>query len=176
MFRRQSPESERQYTRKIPSVVAVRQHPIHPMLVVFPIAFLASVPAADLAYVMLRDLRWAELALVLNVAGFVTGVVAALFGIGDFVLVREIRNHLAAWAHAVSAVMLLALSAAGVWLRWPDPVAAVWPWGLALSSATALVVFAAGWLGGTLSFRHGIGVYGEQHPPPGDPATGPAEE
>lgn len=176
MFRRKRPESERQYTRKIPSRVAFRQHPIHPMLVVFPIAFLASVPAADLAFALLHDVRWAQLAFVLNVAGLATGLLAAAFGFGDFLLVREIRNHISAWNHAVVAVMLLALAAAGVWLRWPDPVGAVWPWGLLLSSVTGSVVGAAGWLGGTLSFRHGIGVYGEAQPPqetppdrPGDP-------
>ncbi len=27
-----------------------------------------------------------------------------------------------------------------------------------------LLVMVAGWLGGTLSFRHGIGVYGEKDP------------
>lgn len=175
MFRRKQPRSEKEFTRKIPSRVAFRQHPIHPMLVVFPIAFLASVPAADLAFVLLGDARWAQLAFVLNVAGLATGLLAAAFGLGDFLLVREIRNHISAWSHAVVAVMLLALAAAGVWLRWPDPVRAVWPWGLLMSSVTGLVVASAGWLGGTLSFRHGIGVYGEDHPPQPVPPDGPAE-
>lgn len=176
MFRRKRPESEHEYTRKIPSRVAFRQHPIHPMLVVFPIAFLASVPAADLAFVLLHDARWAQLAFVLNLAGLATGLLAAAFGLGDFLLVREIRNHISAWSHAVVAVMLLALAAAGVWLRWPDPVRAVWPWGLLLSSVTGPVVAAAGWLGGTLSFRHGIGVYGEERPPREAPPERPGEE
>lgn len=176
MFRRHVSESKRQYTRKIPSVVALRQHPIHPMLVVFPIAFLLSLPAADLAFVVLGDVRWAQLGFLLSVAGLAMGLLAATFGFGDFMLVREVRNHLAAWAHAVSALMLLALAAAGVWLRWPDPVAAVWPWGLLLSSVTGGVVMLTGWLGGTLSFRHGIGVYGERHAQPPDPDHGAAEE
>lgn len=176
MFRRKTPRSEQQFTRKIPSVVALREHPIHPMLIVYPIAFLTAVPAADLAFVLLADARWAQLAFVLNVAGFGMGLVAALFGLGDFLLVRAIRNHIAAWSHALAAVLLLALAAAGVWLRWPDPVDAVWPWGIVFSSVTGLVTAAVGWLGGTLSFRHGIGVYGEQQPTPGDAAADPAEE
>lgn len=175
MFRRKKPESQQQFTRKIPSRVAFREHPIHPMLVVFPIAFLASVPAADLAFMWLDDVRWAQLAFVLNVAGLATGLVAAAFGLGDFLLVREIRNHISAWNHAVVAVMLLAFAAAGVWLRWPDPVRAVWPWGLLLSSVTGLVVGSAGWLGGTLSFRHGIGVYGEERKPRETPPDTPAD-
>lgn len=176
MFRRKPPESRKEFTRKIPSAVAIRQHPIHPMLIVYPIALLTSMPAADLAFLFFGDERWAQLAFVLNLGGFVMGLVAALFGLGDFLLVREIRNHIAAWSHALAAVLLLALAAAGVWLRWPDPVDAVWPWGVALSSVTGMVAAGVGWLGGTLSFRHGIGVYGEQHPAPADPDTSPAEE
>ena len=172
MFRRKQPSSEHQYSRKIPSRVAFREHPLHPMLVVFPIAFLMSLPAADLAFVLLGDERLALLAFLLNLAGLATGLAAAAMGLGDFLLVREIRNHIAAWSHAVVAVSMLALAAAGVWLRWPDPVAAVWPWGLMLSSVTGVVVGATGWLGGTLSFRHGIGVYGDEDAaaPPCDPA------
>jgi uncharacterized membrane protein len=176
VFPRRMPESKRQYTRKIPSVVALRQHPIHPMLVVFPIAFLLSLPAADVAFVVLGDVRWAQLGLVLSIAGLSMGLLAAAFGFGDFMLVPEVRNHLAVWAHAMSAVMLLALAAAGVWLRWPDPVAAVWPWGLLLSSVTGGMVMLTGWLGGTLSFRHGIGVYGDRHAQPPAPEQGAAEE
>ena len=55
--------------------------------------------------------------------------------------------------------MLLALAALGVWLRWLDPVAAGW-WALLQSVPTAAMVVVVGWLGGTLSFGHGIGVYG----------------
>lgn len=175
MFRKKKPRSEQQFTRKIPSRVAFRQHPIHPMLIVYPIAFLSSVPAADLAFVLLGDVRLAQLAFVLNIAGLAMGLVAAAFGLGDFLLVREIRNHITAWSHAVVAVMLMALAAAGVWLRWPDPVAAVWPWGLLLSGVTGLVVAATGWLGGSLSFRHGIGVYGDEEPPRDHPGGGSGE-
>ncbi len=72
--------------------------------------------------------------------------------------------------------MLLALAAAGVWLRWPAPVAAVWPWGLILSAVTAVAVMVVGWLGGTLTFRHGVGVYGEKPPGPDEEGNVPAAE
>ena len=58
------------------------------------------------------------------------------------------------------SVMVLALAALGVWLRLPDPAAAVWPWGLLQGAVMLAMVMIAGWLGGTLSFHHGIGVYG----------------
>ena len=39
-------------------------------------------------------------------------------------------------------------------------MAAVWPWGLLLSSVMFVLVAVAGWVGGGLCFRHGIGVAG----------------
>lgn len=174
--RSKKPPPRKKYTRKIPSVMALNKHPIHPMLVVFPIAFLGTMFVTDVAYVWLRDEFWAVVSFWLNVAGLAMGLLAGLFGMGDFLVLREVRNHVSAWSHFVAAVMLLALAAAGLWVRWPDPVAAVWPWGLFLSGVTAVAVMVVGWLGGTLSFRHGIGVYGEQPPPPDPDGTRPAAE
>ena len=167
---------KKKYARKVPSVMALKQHPIHPMLVVFPIAFLGTVFLSDLAYVLLRDVFWARVSFWLNLAGFGMGVVAGLVGMGDFLSLREIRAHVSAWSHFIAAVLLLALAAAGGWLRWPDPVAAIWPWGLLLSGVTALVVTVVGWLGGTLSFRHGVGVYGEKPPAPDAGEDAPVAE
>jgi uncharacterized membrane protein len=147
----------------VASRMAILQHPIHPMLVVFPIAFLSMVFATDLLYLWLDDVFWARVSWWLNVAGLAMGLLAGAVGMADMFWIRVVRRHVSAWNHFIVAVMMLAMAAAGVWLRAPDPVAAVWPWGLMLSSATLVLVMIAGWLGGTLSFRHGIGVYGDQH-------------
>ena len=169
--------SDPQYARKVPSVMAVMHHPIHPMVVVFPIAFLMAVPATDLAWLFTADGFWARLSLWLTGGGLVMGLVAAVFGIGDLLLLPEVRRKPAAWGHFIAAVMVLALAGVGLWLRMPEPAAAVWPWGLAHGLVTAGVLAVAGWLGGTLSFHHGVGVYG--HRPHGsDDAASPggAEE
>ena len=177
MFRRSSkPLPPKKYARKVPSVMAIQHHPIHPMLVVFPIAFLGTMILTDLAFLVLGDPFWALLSFWLNLGGLVMGVVAGLVGLGDFLILREVRHQVSAWSHFISAVMLLALAAAGLWLRWPDPVAAVWPWALLLSAVTAGVVLVTGWLGGTLSFRHGVGVYGEKPPQPDSEASAPVAE
>lgn len=147
----------------VASRMAIQQHPIHPMLVVYPIALLSLLPATDLLYLWRGEAFWAQVSWWLNVAGLATGVVAGVVGMFDMFLIRVVRRHVSAWNHFIVAVMMLAMAAAGIWLRAPDPVAAVWPWGMVQSSATFALVMVAGWLGGTLSFRHGIGVYGDDH-------------
>ncbi|MEN1957622.1 DUF2231 domain-containing protein [Luteimonas sp. MJ204] len=151
-----------QLTRTVESRVAIRKHPVHPMLVVFPIAFLSVVAPLDLLYLWSGLPFWAQMAGVLNVAGLLMGLVAGAVGTVDLLMIRVVRRHVSAWSHAISAVTLLAVAAANTWLRWPDPVAAVWPWGLLLSSVMLVLVGVAGWLGGGLSFHHGIGVAGHE--------------
>jgi len=146
----------------VESRMAIAKHPIHPMLVVYPVALLSLVPLTDLLYLWQGDEFWARLSYWLCVGGLGMGAIAAVVGTLDMFMIRVVRRHVSAWSHFMAAVMVLALAAAGVWLRAPDPQAAVWPWGLLLSGVMLVMVMVAGWLGGTLSFRHGIGVYGDE--------------
>lgn len=148
----------------VASRVAFLKHPLHPMLVVYPVALLSLIVVTDGLYLWFDDDFWAIASFWMSVAGLVTGVVAGIVGTIDLFAIREVRRHISAWNHMLAAVMVLALAAVGVWLRIGDPVAAVWPWGLLLAATTTLLVAVAGWLGGTLSFRHGVGVYGEYDP------------
>lgn len=147
----------------VESRMAIHKHPIHPMIVVYPVALLSLVVVADVLYLLADDAFWARAGFWLNAVGLAIGIVAGLVGMADLLLIRVVRRHVSAWSHFIVAVMVLAVAAAGVWLRLPDHAAAVWPWGLVLSSTLLLLVMVAGWLGGTLSFRHGIGVYGDEH-------------
>jgi uncharacterized membrane protein len=146
-----------------PSKAALFKHPLHPMVVVFPTSFLISVPVSDLTFWLRGDPFWAQVSFWLASAGFIAGVFAALLGLADFILVKEVRSKLAGWTHMLSATMALALAGANVQLRLDDPVATVLPWGIMLSSVMALLVGVAGWIGGTLTFGHGIGTYLHSH-------------
>ncbi len=148
-------------TNTVSSAVAIRQHPLHPMLVVYPIACLTLLPASDLALLWSGEPFWGQVSLLLNMVGLAGGLLAAVVGTCDMLLIRVARRHVSVWSHALAAVMLLAVSAAGVRLRLVDAVEAVWPWGLMLSSTGLLLAGVAGWLGGTLTFKYGIGVYGD---------------
>ncbi|PBJ83948.1 hypothetical protein CMZ84_05610 [Lysobacteraceae bacterium NML93-0399] len=159
----------RTQSHTVESVLAIAKHPIHPMLVTFPIAFLSMVVVTDVLYLWLGADFWAELSFWLNVAGLGFGVLAGIVGTLDMMSIRVVRRHVSAWNHFIVAVMVLAMAALGVWLRLPGHAEAVWPWGLLSSATMALLVMVAGWLGGTLSFRHGVGVYGDEET---DDATG----
>lgn len=141
-----------------PTKVAVAGHPLHPMLVTFPIAFLLGAFAADLAFWYTGDPFWPHMAIWLIGAGAVMGTLAGAAGTVEMLAIRGIRRRAAAWSHFLAAVMMLSVAFANWFFRIGDPAGAVLPWGLYLSTLGALLVAIAGWLGGGLVFEHQVGV------------------
>lgn len=140
------------------SFIAVAGHPLHPMLVAFPIAYVVGTFATDAAYWWTGDPFWARMSVWVIGVGFVMGSLAAIAGMLDFMIVKEIRRHVTSWSHFLAAIMLLALTAANWWLRVPDPELGVLPWGIFLSGVSMVSLTFAGWLGGRLVFEHNIGT------------------
>jgi uncharacterized membrane protein len=140
------------------SVIAIASHPLHAMTVNFPIAYLFGGFASDLAFWWTGDPFWARASLWLIGAGFFMGGLAAVFGMLEFLFVKEIRRFVSSWSHFLAGVTLLALAAANWWGRLEDPVAGALPWGLFLSAVSAAAVGWAGWIGGKLVFEHNIGT------------------
>lgn len=145
-----------------PSYVAVAGHPIHPMLITFPIAYLLAGLASDIGYWWTGDAFWARVSLWALGGGALMGTLAALAGTLDFLLVKGIRRHVTSWSHFLMAVMMLAMAMANWWMRIPDAQAAVMPWGIVLSASTAVALSMAGWLGGKLVFEHNVGTGDEE--------------
>lgn len=83
----------------IPSTVSVVGHPIHPILVQFPIAFLVGALLTDAVFWFTGDVFWAKASFWLIVGGLVGGLVAALTGILDFLRIPRVRKRTAGWAH-----------------------------------------------------------------------------
>jgi len=138
--------------------VAVAGHPIHPMLVTFPIAFLLAMVPADLAWILTGDEFWPRLALWLAGAGFVMGTIAGIAGTIELLIIPGVRRRGASWSHFIAAVTLISVAFANWYLRIADPVALIVPIGLSLSILGAVLTGVAGWLGGNLVFEHQIGV------------------
>lgn len=142
----------------VPSKASVMGHPIHPVLVPFPIAFLVSVVLTDLAFYGTRNAFWAEVSMWLVGAGLISGVLAAVFGLIDFAAVDKVRSHAAAWVHFVGNAIVLLIALGSLLLRVKDPVTAVLPMGMTLSFIDAGLLFVTGWYGGELVYRHRIGL------------------
>ncbi|WP_339897691.1 DUF2231 domain-containing protein [uncultured Gilvimarinus sp.] len=142
----------------IPSRTAIAGHPIHPMLIHFPVAALMALVATDFAYIATADAFWARASLWLAGVGALGGWGAGLIGLIDLVSVKQIRRLITAWSHALVAVMALSIVTLNWLLRYQDMLAWVSPWGVTLSVVTALLIALAGILGGQLVYEHGVGV------------------
>lgn len=144
------------------SKVAVAGHPIHAMLVAFPIALVMATLACDVFYWWSADPFWVRAGLWASGAAFGLGLLAGLSGTAELLLVRDIRRHSAGWTHFVAAVMLLSVAGANWALRLfeggPAELSTPLPWGLFLSVLAAVFVGLAGWHGGKLVFEHQIGL------------------
>ncbi|MDT8305718.1 MAG: DUF2231 domain-containing protein [Anaerolineae bacterium] len=146
----------------ITSTVNIAGHPVHPMLVPFPITFLVSALLTDIAYWGSLEDFWARASLWLIAAGLASGLLAGLVGAIDYFTIERARGHRAGRLHAAGNVTAVVLAAINLAIRWGDPAAPILWWGLILSLVTALILGVTGWYGGELTFRHKIGVTGHK--------------
>jgi uncharacterized membrane protein len=82
---------------------------------------------------------------------------AGAVGTVELLSVAGIRERVASWAHAIAAMMLIALAGLNWGLRVTD-AAEILPHGLLVSVLAAVMTGMAGWHGGKLIFDHGIGL------------------
>lgn len=146
----------------IATTAKIGSHPLHPMLVPFPIAFLVATFLCDLVYWSNADAFWAVAAMWALGAGIVMAAAAALAGLTDFLGNARIRNLNDAWHHLIGNVTAVVLSLISFWLRYRYGAAAgVLPWGLLLSLLVVLLLLYTGWKGGELAYHHRVGMHPE---------------
>jgi uncharacterized membrane protein len=143
--------------KDIGSAIAVAGHPIHAMMVHFPIALVVSTLGVDILYWWTGDDFWLRVGVWSAGAAFAFGVLASIAGTLELLAVPGIRVRVASWNHAVAAMVLLAISGANAGLRLHSPEL-VLPNGLALSILASMAAGFAGWHGGKLVFDHGVGL------------------
>jgi uncharacterized membrane protein len=102
------------------SAVALVGHPIHVMMVHFPIAFVISTLGIDVFYWWSGDTFWVRVGLWSTGMAFWSGVAASIVGTAELLLVRGIRLLEASWSHAVAAMTLVAIAGANWGLRLVD--------------------------------------------------------
>jgi uncharacterized membrane protein len=134
-------------------------HPVHPLVVAFPIALLALTPLWDgVAFVGIEP-RLSFVAYWSSLAGLVAGGIALVTGVLDFVALKDPTPELTktAFRHAGYALSTLSVFVlAFVFRGGPsgEPGALV----LGLEALGALGLGVTGWLGGHLVFGHGAGM------------------
>ncbi|MCC6887069.1 MAG: DUF2231 domain-containing protein [Hyphomicrobiales bacterium] len=140
------------------TTASIAGHPVHPMLVPFPIAFFVAAFLCDLAYWQSAAPGWATAALWLVGAGLAAAAAAAVAGVVDFLGERAIRATRDAWWHGGGNVLVVLIEAYNWYLRYAQGAEAVIPTGLALSALATVLLLFTGWKGGELVFRHRVGV------------------
>lgn len=133
-------------------------HAVHQMLIVFPLGLLATSVIFDLVGLGTHQERWADAAFVMIAAGVIGGLIAAVFGLIDWLAIpRRTRASRIGLIHGLGNVVVVTMFAASWLLRRPSPespsTAAV-----VLSIGGALLALVTGWLGGELVARLGVGV------------------
>jgi uncharacterized membrane protein len=133
-------------------------HPMHQMLIVIPLGLLATAVFFDLVAVGLRDGYWSEISYWMIAPGVVSGLVAAPFGLIDWLAIpagtRAKRIGAVHGLGNVIVVMLFGLS----WVMRSDAPRAPETMALALSFTGGALALFTGWLGGELVDRLGVGV------------------
>ena len=134
-------------------------HPVHQMLIVFPLGLLAMATVFDVIRLATGSSALGVASYYMIAAGVVSGLVAAVFGLIDWL---DLPGHtrakaVGAW-HAIGNVVVVLLFAASWLVRRDDPAG---PPTLAflLALAGAGLALVTGWLGGELVDRLGVGVH-----------------
>lgn len=133
-------------------------HAVHQQLIPFPFGLLATAVVFDVVHLITASGELAEVAYWMIVAGIIGGLLAAPFGLIDWSAIpKGTRAKKVGAAHGLGNVVVLLLFAVSWALRREQPAA---PETLALALSFAGFAFAglAGWLGGELVDRHGVGI------------------
>jgi uncharacterized membrane protein len=133
-------------------------HPIHQMLIVFPLGLLATSLFFDIAHLSSGNPQWSTIAYYLIAVGIVTGLVAAVFGLIDWLSIpvgtRAKRIGLLHGGGNVVVVLLFI----GSWLLRRGAPGEPPTSAFILSVIAVLLALVTGWLGGELVDRLGVGV------------------
>jgi nitrite reductase/ring-hydroxylating ferredoxin subunit/uncharacterized membrane protein len=137
----------------------LRSHPIHPMLVAFPIGLWIGSFAFDVAALAKADPSLAAAGFYAVIGGCAGAVLAAIAGAADLFGVVPSRSSAKnrGYIHAllnVGALVLFIIVAA----RRGGPGAMPDGFSILLSAISVILILCSGWLGGTLVYRNQIGV------------------
>ena len=139
------------------STARIGGHPIHPMLIPFPIVCFIGTLVTDIGYSRNLDPGWATASHWLLAIGLGFAALAAVAGLTDFFGDQRLRNLGDALKHMLANVTAVVLELINLILRLnnPDFIRSTGVW---ISVVVVLILLYSGWKGGELVYRHGAGV------------------
>lgn len=151
--------------RDMASPASIGGHPIHPMIIPFPIALWVFSFVADVVYLWRGNPVWKDwIAFYALLAGIVMAAVAAVPGLIDWLSIKDKAVvKLANW-HARLNVIALLVFAGSFYLRTSNGASLVsgsYTVPVALSALGVVLITISGWLGGEMVFKHGVAVDSE---------------
>src|SRR5438105_4679083 len=97
-------------------------HPIHPMLVGFPIGFFGGVLVSDVISIFRDTPFWSHVAMWLIAFGVIGALLAAIFGFTDyFTAPMPAAAKRTATTHMVLNLTVVVLFIAAFWIRYGNP-------------------------------------------------------
>jgi uncharacterized membrane protein/nitrite reductase/ring-hydroxylating ferredoxin subunit len=134
----------------------IKGHPIHPILIPFPIAFLIGTLVFDILSITGDNDNFWRTGGYLEIAGIVTALIAAVPGVIDYIntVPPQSSGKKRATAHGLINLGLVVIFAIAYMLRDDSAPAVV----ISLEAVGAVMLFVSGWMGGTLAYRNQIGV------------------
>ena len=140
------------------STASIFGHPIHAMLVPFPIVCFIAALLTDIAYVQTANIMWSNFSIWLISGGLLVGGFAALAGLVDYFGDRRVRAIPTATIHALLNISIWVIELFNAFVHSRDGWTSVVPTGITLSAISVALLAISGWLGGALVYKHGVGT------------------
>ncbi len=136
----------------------IKGHPLHPILVSFPIAFFIGTLVFDILGWYYRRDDFHSTAMYLEIGGICFGLLAAVPGFIDYLFIVPPHSSAKrrATTHGLVNVSMLIIFAAALLLRQNENASTLLI--IALEIVGVVLLGISGWLGGTLVYRNQIGV------------------
>lgn len=145
-------------SKMMTSRIKLLGHPLHQMLIVFPLGLLATAAIFDLVTFITQQSQFTLVAYWLIASGIIGGLLAAPPGWVDwFAIPKNTRAKKIGLIHGLGNVVVLVLFIGSWMLRRNDPTHPE-ILAYALSFAAVMLAMFTGWLGGELVDRLGVGV------------------
>ena len=134
----------------------IMDHPIHPMLIPFPIGLWVFSLAADVTYRVGGDPIWLTMAYWTMLAGTIGALAAAVPGLIDYLSLTEPRAVRIGTVHLTLNLIIVGLFVANLVLRTMGNAATGLPFVLSIIAVGLLLV--SGWFGWELIYRQGVAI------------------